>query len=96
MADAPKQNPHAERIASLAAQHAQEVVDALVDVMRNPKSRQRVNAAMHLAELMLAAAPPNERALKLVESREPPMSRDEAVRWFRDQQAKRAQGGDEG
>lgn len=92
MADAPKPNPHAERIAALAAEHAPDVVKTLVSVMNDPKSRQRVAAAMQLAELMLAASPAEGPARGVQRSK---MTNEDAIEIWRTLQARKRQGAEE-
>lgn len=90
MAEDPKANPHETRIAELAAKHAEDVIDTLVEVMRDRKSRQRVAAAMQLAELMCLTGPAAEAARAAGRGNQPPMSRDEALKYWREQQAQQA------
>lgn len=90
MADDPKPNPHAERIAALAASHADDVVKTLVSVMKDPRSRQRVAAAMHLADLMCLTGPAALERPSAGRGNQPPMTRDEALKYWREQQAQQA------
>lgn len=48
---------HAKHLAKLAAPYAEEIVATAVEVMRDPESRQRLNAATFLAQLMSEGEP---------------------------------------
>jgi hypothetical protein len=47
----------AKQLAKLAAPYAEEIVRVTVEVMRDPESRQRLNAATFLAQLMQEGEP---------------------------------------
>lgn len=48
---------HAKHLAKLAAPYAEEIVNTAVEVMRDVESRQRLNAAAFLAELIQEGEP---------------------------------------
>jgi hypothetical protein len=88
VAEQPKPNARAAELAELAAPYAKDVVDTLVQVMRNPRSRQRLAAAQQLAELMtavpIADSPTAPTGPRLV-------SKEEAIKiWREAQEAKRS------